>query len=59
MFIDSLVIYCTSTVLFLKSKLVDQKSAKIDDIFGLSPHHVSSNNNGNKYEFINFVNTIK
>ena len=34
---------------FWKSKLVDQKDAKIDDVFGLSPNHVLSTNNGNKY----------
>ena len=47
MFIDSLVIIVQDV--FLKSKLVDQKGAKIDDIFGLSPNHISSTNNGNKY----------
>ena len=35
--------------IFLKSKLVNQKGAKIDDVFGLSPNHVLSPNNGNKY----------
>ena len=33
----------------LKSKLVDQKRAKMDDVFGLSPNHVLSSNNGHKY----------
>ena len=47
MFIDSLVIIVQA--IFWKSKLVDQKGAKIDDVFGLSPNHVSSTNNGNKY----------
>ena len=47
MFIDSLVIIVQDV--FLKSKLVDHKGAKIDDVFGLSPNHVSSTNNGNKY----------
>ena len=35
--------------LFLKSKLDDQKGAKIHDVFGLSPNHLSSTNSGNKY----------
>ena len=47
MFIDSLVIIIQDV--FFKSKLVCQKCAKIDDVFGWSPNHVSSNNNGNKY----------
>ena len=47
MFIDSLVIIVQDV--FLKSKLVDQKGAKIDDVFGLSPNHVSLTNNGNKH----------
>ena len=47
MFIDSLVIIVQDV--FLKSKLIDQKGAKIDDVYGLSPNHVSSTNNGNKY----------
>ena len=37
---------------FLKSKLVDKKGSKIDDVFGLYPNHVSSTNNGNKYYII-------
>ena len=49
--------------IFLKSKLVHQKGAKIDDVFGLSPNHVLSSTNGNKYsykyEFGNFVNGIE
>ena len=47
MFIDSPVIIVQD--IFWKSKLVDHKSAKIDDVFGFSPNHVSSTNNGNKY----------
>ena len=50
MFIDSLVVIVQ--VLFLKSKSVDQKGAKIDDVFGLSPNHVSSTSNSNKYYII-------
>ena len=50
MFIDFLVVIVQDV--FLKSKLVGQKSAKIDDVFGLSPNHVSSTNNGNKYYII-------
>ena len=49
MFIDSLVVIVQDV--FLKSKLVDHKGAKIDDIFGLSPNQVSSTNNGNKYYY--------
>ena len=48
---------------FIKSKLVDRKGAKIDDVFGLSPNHVSSTNNGNKYYIDTnleiFVNAIQ
>ena len=33
---------------FFKSKLVDQKGSKIDDVMGLSLNHVFSSNNGNK-----------
>ena len=47
MFIDSLVVIVQDV--FLKSKLGDYKGAKIDDVFGLSPNHVSSINNNNKY----------
>ena len=47
MFIDSLVVIVQDV--FLKSKLVNHKGAKIDDVFGLPPNHVSSTNNGNKY----------
>ena len=47
MFLDSLVVIVQDV--FLKSKLIDHKGAKIDDVFGLSPNHVSSTNNGNKY----------
>ena len=47
MFIDSLC-YCLQDR-FLKLKLVDRKGAKIDDVFGLSPNHVSSANIGNKH----------
>ena len=47
MFIDSLVVIVQDVL--LKSKLVDYKGAKIEDVFGLSPNHVSSTNNGNKY----------
>ena len=47
MFIDSLVVIVQDV--FLKSKLVDHKGAKIDDVFGLFPNHVSSTNNSNKY----------
>ena len=61
MFIDYLVVIVQDV--FLKSKLVDHKCDKVDDVFGLSPNHVSSTNNGNKYyismNFQNFVNTIK
>ena len=53
MLIDSLVVIVQDV--FLKSNLVDHKGAKIDDVFGLSPNHVSSTNNGNKYEFSHFV----
>ena len=47
MFLDSLVVIVQDV--FLKSKLVNHKGAKIDDVFGLSPNHVSTTNNGNKY----------
>ena len=47
MFLDSLVIIVQDV--FLKSKLVDHKGEKIDDVFGLSPNHVSATNNGNKH----------
>ena len=47
MFLHSLVVIVQDV--FLKSKLVDHKGAKIDDVFGLSPNHVSSTNNGNNY----------
>ena len=47
MFIDSLVVIVQDV--FLKAKLDDHKGAKIDDVFRLSPNHVSSTNNGNKY----------
>ena len=61
MLIDPLVVIVQDVV--LKLKLVDHKGAKIDDVFGLSPDHVSSTNSGNKYYirriFLNFVNTIK
>ena len=40
---------------FSKSKLVDHKGAKINDDLDLTPNHVSSTNNGNKYYIsINF-----
>ena len=47
MFIDSLVVIYK--IYFFKSKLVDQNGADIDDVFALSPNHVSSFNNGTKY----------
>ena len=47
MFIDSLVVIVHDV--FLKSKLVDHNCVKIDYVFGLSPNHVSSTNNGDKY----------
>ena len=47
MCIDSFVVIVQDV--YLKSKLVDHKDATIDDVFGLSPNHVSSTNNGNKY----------
>ena len=47
MSIDSLVVIVQDV--FLKSKLVDHKGAKIDDEFGLSSNYVSSINNGNRY----------
>ena len=50
MFIDSPVIIVQDV--FLKSKLVYQKFAKIDDVFGLSANHFSSTNNGNKYYIV-------
>ena len=47
MFLDSLVVIVLDV--FLRSKLVDHKGEKIDDVFGLSLNHVSLTNNGNKY----------
>ena len=47
MFIESLVVIVQDV--FLKSKLVDHKGAKIDDVFRLSPNHVSSSNNDTMY----------
>ena len=47
MFIDSLVVIVQDV--FLKSKLVYHKDAKIDDVCGWSPKHVSSTNNSNQY----------
>ena len=34
---------------FFKSKLVNYKGSKIDDVMGLSANHVFSSNNGHKY----------
>ena len=45
----SLILFYYIQDIFLKSKLADQKGAKIDDVFGLSPNHDSSTKNGNKY----------
>ena len=47
MFIDFLVVIVQDV--FLKSRLVDHKGAKIDDVLGLFPNRVLSPNKGNKY----------
>ena len=44
--------------LFLKTKLVERKGAKINDVFRLSPNHVLSYNSGNNY-YIIFLRIFK